>query len=115
MEKGFAGRIAEFFINSKLTILLMIALMIIGVYSSTLIPREEEPQIIVPMADVMVGYPGATPTEVENRVVKPLEKIISNIKGVEHVHAMAMNGKAMLIVQFYVGQDTERSYVKLYD
>ena len=81
MEKGFAGRIAEFFINSKLTILLMIALMIIGVYSSTLIPREEEPQIIVPMADVMVGYPGASPKEVESRVVKPLEKIISNIKG----------------------------------
>ena len=115
MEKGFAGRIAEFFINSKLTILLMIALMIIGVYSSTLIPREEEPQIIVPMADVMVGYPGANPTEVENRVVKPLEKIISNIKGVEHVHSMAMNGKAMIIVQFFVGEDTERSYVKLYD
>ena len=52
----------------------MIALMIIGVYSSTLIPREEEPQIIVPMADVMVGYPGASPKEVESRVVKPLEK-----------------------------------------
>ncbi len=115
MEKGIAGRIAEFFINSKLTILLMIALMIIGVYSSTLIPREEEPQIIVPMADVMVGYPGASPKEVESRVVKPLEKIISNIKGVEHVHAMAMNGRAMIIVQFYVGEDTERSYVKLYD
>ena len=115
MEKGIAGRIAEVFINSKLTILLMIALMIIGVYSSTLIPREEEPQIIVPMADVMVGYPGASPKEVESRVVKPLEKIISNIKGVEHVHAMAMNGRAMIIVQFYVGEDTERSYVKLYD
>ncbi len=115
MEKGFAGRIAEFFMNSKLTILLMIALMIIGVYSSTLIPREEEPQIIVPMADVMVGYPGASPKEVESKVVKPLEKIISNIKGVEHVHSMAMNGQAMIIVQFYVGEDTERSYVKLYD
>lgn len=115
MEKGFAGRIAEFFINSKLTILLMIALMIIGVYSSTLIPREEEPQIIVPMADVMVGYPGASPKEIESRVVKPLEKVISNIKGVEHIHAMAMNGRAMIIVQFYVGEDTERSYVKLYD
>ena len=115
MQEGFSGRIAEFFINSKLTILLMIALMIIGVYSSTLIPREEEPQIIVPMADVMVGYPGASPAEVENRVVKPLEKIISNIKGVEHVHSMTMNGRAMIIVQFYVGQDTERSYVKLYD
>ena len=115
MEKGLSGRIAEVFINSKLSILLMVALMAIGMYSSTLIPREEEPQIIVPMADVMVGYPGANPTEVENRVVKPLEKIISNIKGVEHVHSMAMNGKAMIIVQFFVGEDTERSYVKLYD
>ena len=93
----------------------MVALMIIGVYSSFLIPREEEPQINVPMADIMVGYPGATPAEVESRVAKPLEKIISNIKGVEHVHTMAMNGQAMLIVQFYVGQDVERSYVKLYD
>jgi len=115
MQEGISGKIAQFFINSKLTILLMVALMIIGVYSSFLIPREEEPQINVPMADVMVGYPGASPTEVESRVAKPLEKIISNIKGVEHVHTMAMNGQAMLIVQFYVGQDVERSYVKLYD
>ena len=115
MQEGISGKIAHFFINSKLTILLMVALMIIGVYSSFLIPREEEPQINVPMADVLVGYPGASPTEVESRVAKPLEKIISNIKGVEHVHTMAMNGQAMLIVQFYVGQDVERSYVKLYD
>ena len=115
MQEGISGKIAHFFINSKLTILLMVALMIIGVYSSFLIPREEEPQINVPMADVMVGYPGASPAEVESRVAKPLEKIISNIKGVEHVHTMAMNGQAMLIVQFYVGQDVERSYVKLYD
>ncbi|WP_111307408.1 efflux RND transporter permease subunit [Confluentibacter sediminis] len=115
MQEGISGKIAHFFINSKLTILLMIGLMIIGVYSSFLIPREEEPQINVPMADVMVGYPGANPTEVESRVIKPLEKIISNIKGVEHVHSMAMNGQAMLVVQFYVGEDTERSYVKLYD
>jgi len=93
----------------------MIGLMIIGIYSSFLIPREEEPQINVPMADVLVGYPGANPTEVENRVVKPLEKIISNIKGVEHVHSMAMNGQAVMVIQFYVGEDTERSYVKLYD
>lgn len=115
MQEGISGKIAHFFIHSKLTILLMVGLMIIGVYSSFLIPREEEPQINVPMADVMVGYPGANPTEVESRVVKPLEKILSNIKGVEHVHSMAMNGQAMLIVQFYVGQDVERSYIKLYD
>ncbi|OCB78549.1 efflux RND transporter permease subunit [Flavobacterium crassostreae] len=115
MQEGISGKIAHFFIHSKLTILMMVGLMIIGVYSSFLIPREEEPQINVPMADIMVGYPGASPTEVESRVAKPLEKIISNIKGVEHVHTMAMNGQAMLIVQFYVGQDVERSYVKLYD
>ena len=89
--------------------------MIIGSYSSLLIPREEEPQINVPMADVMVGYPGASPSEVESRVIKPLEKVIANIKGVEHLHSMAMNGQAMIIVQFYVGENSEESYVKLYD
>ena len=115
MQEGISGKVADFFINSKLTILLMVGLMIIGVYSSSLIPREEEPQINVPMADVMVGYPGANPAEVESRVVEPLEKIIANIKGVEHIHSMAMNGQAMIIVQFYVGEDIERSYVKLYD
>ena len=115
MQEGISGKVANFFIHSKLTVLLMVALMIIGVYSSFLIPREEEPQIIVPMADVMVGYPGASPREIESRVVEPLEKIISNIKGVEHIHSMAMNGMAVIVVQFYVGEDTERSYVKLYD
>jgi len=115
MQEGISGRIAHFFIHSKLTVLLMVALMIIGVYSSFLIPREEEPQIVVPMADIMVGYPGASPREVESRVVQPLEKIVSNIKGVEHVHSMSRNGMAVMVVQFYVGEDTERSYVKLYD
>lgn len=115
MQEGISGKVANFFINSKLTILLMVAMMIIGVYSSFLIPREEEPQINVPMADIMIGYPGASPTEVESRVVKPLERVISNIKGVEHVHSMSMNGQAVMIVQFFVGEDIERSYVKLYD
>ena len=115
MQEGISGKIAQFFINSKLTILLMLALMIIGSYSSFLIPREEEPQINVPMADVMVGYPGVSPLEVESRVLKPLEKIIGNIKGVEHIHSMAMNGQAVMVVQFYVGENTEDSYVKLYD
>ena len=115
MQEGISGKIASFFMNSKLTILLMVALMIIGTYSSFLIPREEEPQINVPMADVMIGYPGASPSEVESRVIKPLEKVLSNIKGVEHLHSMAMNGQAMIIVQFYVGENSEESYVKLYD
>jgi multidrug efflux pump subunit AcrB len=115
MQEGISGKIANLFINSKLTILLMIALMAIGIYSSFLIPREEEPQIIVPMADVLVGYPGASPKEIETKVVMPLEKVISNIKGVEHIHSIVMNGKAMMVIQFYVGENTEDSYLKLYD
>lgn len=115
MQEGISGRIASLFLKSKLSLLLMIGLLAIGVYSSTLIPREEEPQINVPMVDIMVGYPGASPKEVESRVLEPLEKVLSNIKGVEHLHSTAQNGKAMIIVQFYVGEDIERSYVKLYD
>lgn len=115
MKEGLAGKIAKVFMNSKLTVLLMIVFMVIGVYSSFLIPREEEPQIDVPMADIFVDYPGASPTEVENRVVKPLEQLISNIKGVEYVYSTSMNEKAMVIVQFYVGEDIERSFVKLYN
>ena len=91
MQEGISGKIANFFINSKLTILLMIGLMVIGVYSSFLITREEEPQINVPMADVLVGYPGASPKEVESRVAQPLQKLISKLKGVGPVHMMALN------------------------
>ncbi|MCK5442478.1 MAG: efflux RND transporter permease subunit [Maribacter sp.] len=115
MKEGLAGKIAKSFIGSKLTVLLMIVFMVIGVYSSFLIPREEEPQIDVPMADIFVGYPGASPTEVESRVTKPLEKLISNIKGVEYVYSTSMKEQGMVIVQFYVGEDIERSFVKLYN
>ncbi|MEQ3500511.1 efflux RND transporter permease subunit [Tenacibaculum sp. SSH1-16] len=115
MKEGLAGKIAKGFIGSKLTILLMVVFMVIGVYSSFLIPREEEPQIDVPMADIFVGYPGASPTEVESRVIKPLEKILSNIKGIEYVYSTSMKEQGMVIVQFYVGEDIERSFVKLYN
>lgn len=115
MKEGLAGKIAKGFIGSKITVLLMIVFMVIGVYTSFLIPREEEPQIDVPMADIFVGYPGASPTEVESRIAKPLEKIISNIKGVEYVYSTSMKEQAMVIVQFYVGEDIERSFVKLYN
>jgi len=115
MKEGLAGKIAKGFISSKLTVLLMIVFMVIGVYSSFLIPREEEPQIDVPMADIFVGYPGASPTEVESRVIKPLEKLFSNIKGVEYVYSTSMQEQGMVIVQFYVGEDIERSIVKLYN
>ncbi|MBI6120085.1 efflux RND transporter permease subunit [Salegentibacter maritimus] len=115
MKEGLAGKIAKGFMDSKLTVLLMIVFMVIGVYSSFLIPREEEPQIDVPMADIFVGYPGASPTELESRVIKPLEKMLSNIPGVEHIYATSMKEQGMLSVQFLVGEDIERSYVKLYN
>lgn len=115
MKDGIAGKIAKLFIGSKLTVLLMIVFMVIGVYSSFLIPREEEPQIDVAMADIFVGYPGASPAEVESRVVKPLEKLVSNIPGVEYVYSTSSKEGAMVIVQFYVGEDIERSFVKLYN
>lgn len=115
MKDGLAGKIAKGFLTSKLTILLMIVFMVIGVYSSFLIPREEEPQIDVPMADIFIGYLGASPKEVESKIAKPLEKIISNIKGVEYVYTTSQKEQALIIVQFYVGEDIERSIVKLYN
>ena len=115
MQSGFSGNIAKAFIRSKLTILLMVAFLLIGAYSTMLIPREEEPQIEVPIADIYVGFPGASPREVETKLTAPLEKIVSNVKGVEYVYSTSMQGQAMLIVQFFVGQDVERSMVKLYN
>lgn len=115
MKEGLSGNIAKAFLSSKLTILLMIGFLLIGGYSTMLIPREEEPQIDVPIADIYVGFPGAQPKEVETKLVAPLEKVVSNVKGVEYVYSTSMQGQAMLIVQFYVGEDVERSMVKLYD
>ena len=114
MEQGISGRIAKSFITSKLSILLMVAFLLLGGFSIFFIPREEEPQIQVPMVDIMVGYPGAAPEEVEADLIQPLEKMVSNIKGVEDIYATAMNGMGMLTVQYYVGEDVERSLVKLY-
>ena len=115
MENGISGKIANAFIKSKLSILLVFAFLLLGIFSIYFIPREEDPQIEVPTADIMIGYPGATPKEVESGVVQPIEKIVSNIKGVEHVYSTSMNGMGMLTVQFYVGEDSERSLVKLYN
>lgn len=115
MKTRFAGNIANQFIKSKLSPLLMIVFLLIGVYSAWLTPREEEPQIDVPIADIFVRYPGANPTEVESRISKPLEKIVSNIPGVEYVYSTSMKGQAMVIVQFLVGEDVERSLVKMYN
>jgi len=110
MKEGLAGKIAKSFIGSKLTVLLMIVFMVVGVYSSFLIPREEEPQIDVPIADIFVGYPGVSPTEVESRVIKPLEKLISNIKGVEYVYSTSMKEQGMVIVPNLMVGGTDSSH-----
>ena len=108
MKEGIAGRIAKIFMQSKLTVLLMIVFMVVGVYSSFLITRVEEPQIDVPMADIFVGYPGASPIEVESRVIKPLEQLISNIKGIEYVYSTSKKVQGRVIVQLDGGVDMER-------
>lgn len=115
MKQGIAGNIASSFLQSKLSLLLMIAFLIVGAYSITLIPREEEPQIEVPVADIFLQMPGATPKEVENQMIAPLERVLSNVKGVEHIYSTSMNGQAMLTVQFYVGKNLENSLVLLYN
>ncbi|MDC1105751.1 efflux RND transporter permease subunit [Prolixibacteraceae bacterium] len=115
MKEGIAGKISKQFINSKLTPLLMLLFLGLGFYGASLTPREEEPQISVPIADIFISYPGASPKEVASRVSKPLEKVISNIKGVEYVYSTSMKDQAQLVVQFYVGDDVERSIVKLYN
>lgn len=115
MEHGISGKIAAAFVQSKLSILLVVAFLALGLFSIAFIPREEDPQIEVPTADIMLSYPGATPEEVESRMVAPMEKVVSNIKGVEHVYSTSMSGMGMLTVQFYVGEDSGESLVKLYN
>ena len=115
MKSGLAEKLARPFIHSKLTLLLMIAFLAVGLYSFFLIPREEEPQINVPMVDAFFMYPGASAEEVESRIAAPIEKIISNIHGVEYVYSTSMDERAMIIVQFFVGENTEESLVKLYN
>ena len=115
MKKGISGYIASAFLQSKLSLLLMISFLIVGIYSLTLIPREEEPQIKVPAADIFIQLPGASPGEVENQIISPLEQVLSNVKGVEHLYSSSMNGQGMLTVQFFVGEEIEPSLVKLYN
>lgn len=116
MEKmNLAARIAAGFINSKITPLLVIATLFIGIVSIVMTPKEEEPQIIVPMVDIIVPYPGASASDVEKSVTEPLEKIIWEIPGVEYVYSTSMNDMGMVIVRFKVGEDEERSITKLKD
>ena len=110
---GPAGKIASFFIDSKLTPLIIIASILLGIAAVIALPREEEPQIIVPMIDVFVKMPGASAKEVEQRVTKPMEKLLWEIPGVEYIYSTSMPGMSMVVVRFLVGQDQEGAIVRL--
>ncbi len=110
---GIAGHFAQAWISSKLTPLLICAALLIGGFAVWKLPREEEPQIIVPMIDVFVQLPGASAHEVEERVTRPMEKLLWEIPGVEYIYSTSSPGMSMAIVRFYVGQDEEKSIVRL--
>ncbi len=112
---GIAGKIAKAFIQSKLTPLIVVASIILGIFAVIVTPREEEPQIVVPMIDVFVTFPGASAEEVDERVTKPMAKLLWEIKGVEYIYTMSRPGMSIVIVRFYVGHDTEKSIVDLYN
>ncbi len=110
---GPAGKVAHFFIDSKLTPLIIIASMLLGLGAIYALPREEEPQIIVPMIDIFVSMPGASAKEVEERVTKPMEKLLWEIPGVEYIYSTSSPGRSLAIVRFYVGEDEEKSIIRL--
>ena len=110
---GIAGRLAAAFIHSKLTPLVVLASLALGLLAVVALPREEEPQIIVPMIDVFVQMPGASPTEVEQRVTRPMEKLLWEVPGVEYVYSTSSPGMSMVIVRFRVGEQEEPALVRL--
>ncbi|MDA1315591.1 MAG: efflux RND transporter permease subunit [Acidobacteria bacterium] len=110
---GLAGAVAAYFINSKLTPLIMAFSILVGLFAVYALPREEEPQIIVPMIDVFVAMPGASAREIEERVTKPMEKLLWEIPGVEYIYSTSSPGMSMAVVRFLVGQDEEDAIVRL--
>ncbi|WP_310600397.1 efflux RND transporter permease subunit [Desulfobulbus sp.] len=112
-EPGFAGRLAAAFVGSKLTPIGLVASLLLGLLALTLLPREEEPQIKVPMIDVMVTMPGASAKEVEQRLAIPMEKLLYELPGVEYIYSTSMPGQCLLIARFYVGEDFEKAIVSL--
>ena len=110
---GYAGRMASLFIDSKLTPIAIIASILLGMFAVLQLPREEEPQIKVPMIDVFVGMPGAEPQEVENRVTRPMEKFLWEIPDVEYLYSTSSPGNSMVVVRFKVGTDLEAALVRL--
>jgi len=112
---NMAGRIAQVFITSKLTVVFIVAVALLGIVAVLQTPREENPQIIVPAAAITVSLPGASAAEVDELVVTPLEGIMSEMPGVDHIESTAQNSLGIVQVQFKVGEDKEESLVKLYD
>jgi multidrug efflux pump subunit AcrB len=112
-QYGAAGRLAAAFIHSKLTPLVVIASMALGLLAIVALPREEEPQIIVPMVDVFVQMAGASPEEVEQRVTRPMEKLLWEVPGVEYIYSTSSPGMSMVIVRFRVGEQEEPALVRL--
>ncbi|MEP7117549.1 MAG: efflux RND transporter permease subunit, partial [Acidobacteriota bacterium] len=110
---GAAGRLAAAFINSKLTPLVIVASLALGAMAVVALPREEEPQIIVPMVDVFVRMPGATPQDVEQRVTRPMERLLWEVPGVEYVYSTSSPGQSMVVVRFRVGEPEEAALVRL--
>ncbi|HRI13518.1 MAG TPA: efflux RND transporter permease subunit [Verrucomicrobiota bacterium] len=110
---GIAGRIAATFIDSKLTPLIVIAAVLLGAAAIVLLPREEEPQIKVPMVDVLVSMPGSTAKEIEERVTRPMEKLLWEVPGVEYIYSTSRDSQSLVIVRFKVGEDPQRSLVKV--
>ncbi|RMH18777.1 MAG: efflux RND transporter permease subunit, partial [Gemmatimonadetes bacterium] len=113
MRGGLAGWLAGFSMESKLTPLLLLASLVLGAFTLWTMPSEEEPQIIVPVADLYLPLPGAEPEEVENRLLIPLEQVVSGIEGVEYVYSHADAGFGLLTVRFEVGRDPEESVTRL--
>ncbi len=110
-----AGRIAKAFIQSKLTPLFILAALALGAFSILQTPREEEPQIIVPMLDVFVQMPGASANEVTQRVTVPMEKLLREIPGIEYIYSISHPGMSMVIVRFYVGTNEADAIVRTYN
>src|SRR5213076_1919163 len=97
---GIAGKLAHAFLNSKLTPLFIAASLAIGAFAIVVIPREEEPQIVVPMLDITTAMPGASPSEVEQRVTLPIENLVHEISGVEYVYSTSSPGQSLVVVRF---------------
>jgi len=115
LELNIAGRLARTFLKNPLTPVIALALFLVGLIAVLLTPREENPQIDVPAANVIVVYPGASSKEVQNVVVDPLMRTLKAMTGVKHVYGMAMNSVGIVTVRFKIGQDKVRSISKLYD